>query len=246
MTRSRPSHRYLALIASAAAMIAVAVPAQARGSAGSGCSSTRERQLLRVTLSWRYRVQLSRVDNGHLHVRTLADRTHAFGTLHVGGATCKRPGGAWRVIDPIGVGLSSVGLDGAGNIVGSGLTRGWGIGIRSGAGGSAPRMAVQVMHCGRGSFFRTLKAITGVPIPRLPFTASAALWAAGQVLPADKVTCGDVGVKALRVVATSAGLLRVVDVGRRDLRAVEVRPGANGGWTTTKSYLVRPIAVTRR
>lgn len=248
MTPSVPRRTMLATVAAvaglAAAMAADATAAQPRA----GCSQLREKQHLRVTLSWRYTVKHSRVNSSYqLEVKTLADQTRVFATLDVAGATCKRPGGRWQVIDPVGVGYSSVGIDGAGNIRDSGLMKGWGIGIRSGAGGSVPRMALQIMHCGQGNFFSTLKAITGVPLPRVGFYPSLALWGAGKLLPKDKVKCGDVGVKPLRVYASRSGAMRVADLKPYGFGESVVIPSIpnnpNRQWTVEKAFNVKPIAV---
>jgi hypothetical protein len=236
----------LAAVATVAGLVAAPPGAAVAVPRSAGCSQLRQRQHAVVTLVWRYRVELSRVDNGRLTVHKLDDQTHPFGRMVIAGATCQRPGGLWQVIDPVAVGYTSTGLDGAGNLRSSGLMRGWGIGIRSGAGGSAARMALQIMHCGKGNFFRTLKTVIGVPVPGLPFTASVAKWAAGRLLPSDKQTCGDVGVKPLRVYASSSGALRVADLNPWGANETEVDAAnaGTGGWTTRRSYDVLPIAVT--
>lgn len=235
----------------AVAGLAVATEGAVAAQPRAGCTQLRERQHLRVTLSWRYTVKHSRVNSSYqLEVKTLADETRPFATLEIAGATCRRPGGRWHVIDPIGVGYSSVGIDGAGNIRGSGLMKGWGIGIRSGAGGSVPRISLQIMHCGRGNFFKTLKTIVGVPLPYMPFTASVAKWGAGMLLPSDKVKCGDVGVKPLRVYASTSGVMGVADfnpygpVEKQVIPSVPNNP--NLQWTVEKGYTVKRIAVAGR
>jgi len=209
----------------------------------SGCSQTRERQFLQVKLSWRYTERLSRTYNGQLVERVIADQTRQFGTLSIGGATCKQRGGGWRVIDPIAVGYNSVGLDAVGNIQGSGLSRGWAIGIRSGAGGSAPRIALQVMHCGKGIFFSTLKEVVGVPVPKLNPLVGVGLWGAGKLLPADKVKCGDLGVKPLRAYANTSGVLRVADFAVDTPTETKHFPSPNGGMNYTKQFRVQRIHV---
>jgi hypothetical protein len=249
MTQSVPgrgARTTFVAVASVALAIALAAAAwrtsgaQARGA----CSQTREKQSLSLTVSWRYREQLSRVDNGQLQQRTVKDQTRAFGRLLIAGSTCKKPGGAWRVIDPIGVSYSSVGLGVAGNITSSGLLKGWGIGMRSGAGGSSPGIKLQIMHCGKGNFFKTLKFLAGVPVPILPFKVVAGVFVVGQFLPKDKVTCGDVGVKPLRVYASDTGVLRVADLSVAAGCCTEMQhfPSPNGGWNYTRSYSVNPVA----
>jgi hypothetical protein len=244
--------RWAALAAVVAvASLAVAPAADAAtAKPRAGCTQLREHQTLRVTLSWRYRVRVRYLTSSFSQsVKTLADQTRPFGTLAVAGATCRRPGGRWVVIDPIGVAYSSAGMDPVGNLKSSGLMKGWGIGIRSGAGGSIPRISLQMMHCGRGNFFKTLKTLIGVPIPYLPFAVNVALWGAGQFLPSDKVTCGDVGVKQLRVFANPSGVIRVGDltpyVGNES-KVSGPNPNDTSQRTSETSYDVLPIAVANR
>lgn len=241
-----------AALATVVAIASLAVAPAADATAAkprAGCAQLRQHQLVRVTLSWRYRVTVRWLSSSFSQgVRTLADERRPFGTLLIAGATCKRPGGSWVVIDPVGVSYSSAGMDPVGNVKGSGLMRGWGIGIRSGAGGSVPRISLQMMHCGRGNFFRTLKAIIGVPLPFLRYT-NIALWAAGHFLPSDKVTCGDVGVKQLRVYANSSGVMRVADLtpyAGQESKVSGPSPNDSSQRTTETSYDVLPIAVASR
>jgi hypothetical protein len=202
----------LVLVALAAGFALLAAPAHGGPAArsASACAQTREGQTLHIVLGYRYRSTLSRVDNTILYEHVLRDVKQPFATMTIGAATCLRPGGGWRVIDPIGVGYSSVGIDAAGNVRGKDLIKGWGIGITSGAGGSIPRIDVQVMHCGKGNFFKTLGLLSGVPIPGLKYVFDVARWAAGFFLPKDKVLCGDVGRTRLRVVPRQDGTLRII------------------------------------
>lgn len=244
MTGSVPRRSAHAIVASGAglAVMFAAVPAAPAAQSRPACSKIRQNQMLDVPVAWRYREQLSRVDNGQLRTRVLKDQTRVFGRLKIAAATCKGPGGKWIVINPAGVGYDSVGMDAVGNVRNSGLMRGWGLGIRGGAGGSSPRMALQLMHCGQDNFFKTLKAITGVPIPRVPFSVTTGLWAAGKFLPKDKVRCGNVGVKRLIVYATSTGALRMRDLTATDCCTEQAHfPSPNGGWNFTRSYVVGPI-----
>jgi hypothetical protein len=249
MTHSISRRTTLAIVVAVAGLGASVGAATEAGTAAAAkrpaCSELRERQRVRVTFAWRYHVELSRVDNGVLTVHKLADQTRSFATLNIVGATCKRPGGRWRMIDPISFGYSSVGIDQRGNLVSSGLMKGWGVGIRGATTGAIPKIVLQIMHCGQGNFFRTLKAITGVPIPRVGFWPSLALWGAGQVLPADKVRCGDVGLRLLAIFADKRGALRVTDLTPNPAGETESTPGSTTNpWSTTKSYDVKPIAVS--
>jgi hypothetical protein len=215
-----------------------------------GCTQLRQHQLARVTLSWRYTVTIRWLSSSFSQsVTTVADERRPFGTLLVAGATCKRPGGRWTVIDPIGVAYSSAGLDPAGSLRGSGKLKGWGIGIRSGAGGSVPRISLQMMHCGRGNFFNTLKTIIGVPFPYLRYAVDVALWAGGHFLPADRTTCGDAGVKQLRVFANPSGAMRVADLtpyAGEESKISGPSPNDTSQRTSEAKYDVLPIAVASR
>lgn len=144
------------------------------------------------------------------------------------------------MIDPIALGYGSTGIDPAGNIRSSGLMKGWGLGVVNGAGGSSPRIALQIMHCGQGNFFKTLKVITSVPVPWMKVGGAA--WIAGKFLPKDKVRCGNVGFKQLLVYATSTGELRLGDRTAADCCTKSAHlPSPNGGWNFTRSYSIGPI-----
>jgi hypothetical protein len=236
----------IAAVAGLAASVGAATSADTAAAAKPpACSELRERQRVQVTFAWRYRVEISRVDNGVLTVRKLTDQTKTFGTLNLIGATCKPPGARWRMIDPISFGYSSVGIDQRGNIASSGLLKGWGIGLRGATTGAVPKIVLQIMHCGQGNFFGTLKAITGVPIPRVPFWPSLAAWGVGQVLPSDKVKCGDVGLRLLAVFADKRGALRVTDLTPNPAGEQEVARGTTTNpWSTRKRFDVKPIAVS--
>ena len=155
------------VVAASLALAAASAHATLRAKSAAACTQTREGQKLRVVLRFRYRSTLSRVDNGVLTQRVLQDVNRSFGILTIRAATCKRPAGGWRVIDPIGIGYSSAGLNAIGQLRGKDLIRGWGVGLKSGAGGSAPRLDLQVMHCGKDNFFKSLKFLLDVPIPFL-------------------------------------------------------------------------------
>jgi hypothetical protein len=248
MTPSVPRRTTLAIVAAVAGLavsLGAATSADTADAKRPACSALRERQRVQVTFAWRYHIELRRVDNGVLTVHKLTDQTKTFGTLNLIGATCKPPGARWRMIDPISFGYSSAGIDQRGTIASSGLLKGWGIGLRGATAGANPKIVLQIMHCGQGNFFRTLKAITGVPIPRVGFWPSLALWGAGQVLPADKVKCGDVGVRLLSVFAGKNGELRVADLTPNPASEQEYTPGSTTNpWSTTKTYDVKPIAVS--
>jgi hypothetical protein len=248
MTHSVTRWTTLAMIAAVAGLTATVGAATSADTAAAkrpACSELRERQRVRVTFAWRYHVEISRVDNGVLTVRKLADQTRTFGTLDLIGAACKAPGAGWRMITPISFGYSSVGIDQQGNITSSGSIKGWGIGLRGATTGANPQIVLQIMHCGQGNFFKTLKAITGVPIPRVGFLPSLALWGAGMVLPSDKVKCGDVGLRLLSVFADQRGALRVTDRTPNPASEVEYTRGSTTNpWSTKKSFDVKPIAVS--
>ena len=246
MTPSVP-HRGISLLI-AVAVAGLAAVFGAAGSTGTAaaasCSQLRENQRLLVTFQWRYRYFHTRVSNGKQIVRQTADETRPFATLNIGGAACKPPGARWRMIDPISFGYTSAGIDGAGNITSSGRMKGWGIGMKRVTGGVIPTIGLQVMHCGKGNFFSTIKAITGVPIPRVTFWPSLVLWGAGQVLPDDKVVCGDVGQRLLSIYADARGVLRIRDLTSRPAAEVQTRlPSRHNPWTSTQRFDVLPIAV---
>lgn len=220
-------------------------PAAPSARSAAACTKTREGQKLQVTLAFRYRSTLSRVDQGVLRENVLQDTTRPFASLSIGGATCKRPRGGWRVIDPIGVGYVSAGLNAAGKIRGKDLVEGWGVGIKSGAGGSIPRIDLQVMHCGKGNFFNTIKTLNGVPIPGLSYAVSVVRWAAGGLLPKGKVQCGDVGTKRLRLVPRRDGTLRLVDLNPL-LDETKFIQGTNGNFDTHKQFRVLPVIARAR
>lgn len=246
MTRS-VSHRGISLVivvalAGAAAVFGTALSTDT--AAAASCSQLRENQRLLVTFQWRYRYYHTRVSNGKQIVRQTADETRPFATLNIGGAACKPPGARWRMIDPISFGYTSAGIDAAGNIASGGRMKGWGIGMKGATGGVIPKIVLQVMHCGRGNFFSTIKAITGVPIPRVGFWPSLVLWGAGQVLPDDKVVCGDVGQRLLAVYADTRGVLRLRDLTPRPAAEVQTRlPSRHNPWTSTQRFDVLPIDV---
>lgn len=227
-----------------ASRVEIAAPADAAVSAraAAACTKTREGQNLRVVMRFRYRDTLSRVDNGVFRQTVLRDVTRTFAVLRIRAATCKRPGGGWRVIDPLGVGYSSVGLNAIGEIRGKDVVRGWAVGIKSGAGGSIPRMNLQVMHCGKDNFFKTLKSLLDVPVPFLDDTIDAARWLYGKSLPDDKVVCGNVGTRTIRVVPRSDGTLRIAEVDDT-INETKFVASPNGGWNSAKVYRVLPAVV---
>jgi hypothetical protein len=227
------------------ASIGAATVADTAAAKRPACAQLRENQRVRVTFSWRYSYQHTRPSNGKQIVRKVTEETRPFATLSMGGAACKPPGARWRMIDPVSFGYTSVGINEHGDLVGDNRMKGWGIGIRKATGGFVPEIVLQVMHCGKGNFFSTIKAITGVPIPRVGFWPSLALWGAGQVLPNDKVVCGDVGQRLLWVYADNHGALRVHDVTAHPAAEVQTRlPSNQNPWTSTQRFDVLPIAVT--
>lgn len=247
MTQSAPHRGISLLIVVAVAGLAAVFGAAAStdNAAAASCSQLRENQRLLVTFQWRYRYTHTRVSNGKQIVRQVVDQTRPFATLNIGGAACKPPGARWRMIDPISFGYTSAGIDAAGNITSDGRMKGWGIGMKGATSGVIPKIVLQVMHCGKGNFFSTIKAITGVPIPRVGFWPSLVLWGAGQVLPDDKVVCGDVGLRLLAVYADARGALRIRDLTPRPAAEVQIRllPSRHNPWTSTERYDVLPIAV---
>jgi hypothetical protein len=233
----------VALAALAASLPAI-LPDTTAAAKRPACSELRENQRLRVTFSWRYTYAHTRVSSGKQIVRKTADETRPFATLSLGGAACKPPGGPWRMINPISFGYSSAGIDAAGNITSDGRMKGWGIGLLGTTSGGIPKMVLQVMHCGQGNFFSTLKAITGVPIPRVGFWPSLVLWGANQFLPADKVLCGDVGVRLLAIYSDAKGTFRIRDITPRPDAEVQTRlPSKYNPWTSTQRFDVQPIDV---
>jgi hypothetical protein len=247
MTPSVPRRTTLAIIAAVAglgASLGAATSADTAAAKRPACSELRENQRVRVTFSWRYRYGHTRVSNGKQIVRKVTDETRPFATLNIGAAACKPPGAPWRMIDPISSGYTSVGINEHGDLEGDNRMKGWGIGIRGATTGAIPKVVLQIMHCGKGNFFSTIKAITGVPIPRVGFWPSLALWGAGQVLPDDKVVCGDVGQRLLAVYADNQGKLRVRDLTLRPAAEVQSRlPSKYNPWTSTQRFDVLPIEV---
>lgn len=238
--RTRRDVRVPVAFAAGLALALGCAPAAPAAQSRDGCAKLRQNQALNVPVSWRYREEFSRVDNGRLQVRRVKDVRRAFGRLAIRGATCKRSDGRWIVINPIGLGYGSFGMDAVGNIRSSGLMKGWGLGVRNGAGGSSPRVALQIMHCGQENFFKTLKVIASVPVPWM--AVGSALWIAGRFLPKDKVRCGNVGVKRLVVYATRDGELRLGDLTAADCCSeIAHFPSRNGGWNLTKIYSIGPI-----
>lgn len=226
----------------AAVVLLVATPTAAE--AAPACQKLEENQRLTVSLRYRYLHQRSFVTSqGAFTQRTYTDETDRFARLTIGGATCKHPRKGWHVIDPIGVGFRSAGLSSDGDIRGDGLKKGWGIGIRGGEGGHAPRIDVQVMHCGGDVFWSTVKKLNSIPIPGLAYVVGVVKWAAGALLPDDTVECADLGTKTLRVVAGPRGGLRVHE---HDATVGETWSAqGRDGWTTSKRYLIQPIVVRR-
>ena len=226
---------------------AAATPAGAAkgaGAARAACARLRQGQAVDVRVRFHYLHTISYVNSAEQLVQhTFTDTHRRFADVRIGGASCKPPGRAWRVIDPIGVGYSSAGLSSDGDVVGSGLTKGWGVGIRGGAGGSAPRIQLQVMHCGRGVFWSVVRTLNEVPIPGLQYVVDVAKWAAGLFLPADRVRCADLGVKHLRVRADRNGRLRVHD--GDPIGGAEVWTATSSGRTTRKGFYVEPVGVYR-
>jgi hypothetical protein len=250
MSRAVPYRSLVTIVALAAGFAVTGAYAAPAAEARAACSKIRQNQTLAASVSWRYTEIGTRVDQGIQRIRRGRDETRVFGRLLIAGATCKRPNGSWIVINPIGLGYDSVGMDALGNVRGSGLMKGWGIGVRGGAGGSRPRIDLQIMHCGKGNFFKTLKAIVGVPIPKVAFTFSAAKWIVGQFLPADKVRCGNVGVMNLVVYATSNGDLRLHDPNTCCYESERITDpninNPNGGWSWLRQYDVRPVTAKAR
>lgn len=229
----------------AAAGLSLATAAEA-SAAPPGCSSLRQNQRLGVAVQWRYYIMRTRLTQSFTQeVRILGDETRTFARLTISGATCKRRNGRWDVVDPVAVGYRSEGIDGAGKITNSDKMRGWGIGIRSAKGGAVPEIRLQVMHCGKGNFFSVLKEIVGVPLP-IGIIPSLALYGGGKLLPSDKVTCGNVGTKRLRIYANRVGLLRLVDLDPilAERHVIPSNPtNPNLQWTVDSGYDVKRVSV---
>ena len=230
------------LLAAGRAQLAAPAHASVSARAAAACTQTREGQKLRVLLRFRYRDTLSRVDNGVFRQTVLRDVTRTFAVLTIRAATCKRPNGTWRVIDPIGIGFTSVGINAIGDLRGKDVVRGWGIGLKSGAGGSIPRMDLQVMHCGKDNFFKSLKLLFDVPIPFLHYTDDFTRYLVGKQLPDDKVVCGDVGTTTLRVVPRRDGTIRIAD-SDHTVNETKFVASPNGGYNSAKVYRVLPAVV---
>ncbi len=230
------------LFAAGRAQLAPSAHAAVSARAAAACSQTREGQRLRVLLRFRYRDTLSRVDNGVFRQTVLRDVKRTFAVLTVRAATCKRPSGSWRVIDPVGVGFVSVGINAIGDLRGKDVVRGWGIGLKSGAGGSIPRLDLQVMHCGKDNFFKSLKRLFDVPIPFLHYTDDVARLLVGRQLPDDKVVCGDVGTTTLRVVPRKDGRIRIAD-SDHTVNETKFVASPNGGYNSAQVYRVLPVVV---
>jgi hypothetical protein len=231
----------IVLLACIAVLVVTAPAASAKKPA---CQKLHQRQYRTVELSFRYLQTRSRVTSSEqLEQHTDRDETHRFATLTIGGASCLKPGKGWFVVDPIGVGFSSVGLSSDGDIRSDGYVKGWGIGIRGGQGGSHPRINVQAMHCGEGVFWKSVKALNDVPIPGLSYITEVARWVGGLFLPDDKVKCGNLGTVVLNVRAGRGGKLRVHTNDKTKTEQLLLR-GADD-WTTRKQYDVLPPKVRR-
>jgi hypothetical protein len=225
----------LAIVAALISALAAAAPAAAKKPA---CTKLHQRQRLTIDVSFHYLHTRSMVNSQQqLIQKTLADVDHRIGRLVVGGAACLKPGKGWKVVDPIGVGFSSVGLSSDGDIHSDGLTKGWGIGIRGGQGGSSPHMRVQVMHCGQDVFWKSVKALNSVPIPGLSFVFDVARWVAGMFLPDDKVRCANLGVMRLDVRAGRGGRLRVRERTHDSPTEYRIVQGSDG-WTDRRQFTI--------
>jgi len=210
---------------------------------GPACSKTRENRRVTIGVSFRYRHQLSNYSNGRLFQKVYTDSKRRFGKIVVGGVTCNQRGKkGWKLLSPVGVGYTSKGLSAGGAIRGKGLTRGWGIGIRKGAGGSSPTFKLQLMHCGKGVFWKNVKELAGLPWPFLKYTYTVAIWIGGKFLPEDKIKCANNGYLTIRVSADKHGRLRVkaADHSVTESWSYRDRPTDN---LTSKSYPIESVTV---
>lgn len=232
-------------------LISSSATAQAIGTVASraGCSAVKEGQQRTIRFQFEYEDSVSRVDSNGYHSKTVLSRVRrAFGKMVVRAATCKVPGGRWRVLDPVGVGYSSVGVDATGRVRSEGHRRGWAIGLRSGRGGSKPRMNVQVMRCGQSRFFSSLKSLADIPIPGISYAADVIKFAFGRRLPKDAVSCRSLGTVKVSIGATRSGRLRIYFAQRTTRairRASDPIPGY-GRRTHTRGYTVLRPGVSRR
>jgi hypothetical protein len=211
------------------------------------CVKLLENQRLTVGISFRYRHTLSLYANGQFQQKVLTNTHKQFGTVEIGGATCLKPGVGWRVVSPIGVGYSSKGLSSDGHIRSKGLTKGWGIGIRRGAGGSAPRISLQLMHCGKGVFYQNLHKLLSVPIPGLRFIYSVGRWLGGLFLPFphDKLKCANNGTQEMQVYADANGHLRVRADNRGQTESKVIVPDPQTHVVDARMFDIETISVHR-
>jgi hypothetical protein len=235
----------LALVALAMLALAGPTAADARARDSSGCMRTREGQRLLVGLSFQYTFVRSIFTMQQGSQKVFEDRNYPYAALRIGGTTCEVRRGRWRALDPVRVGLASVGLGPTGQPRGKGRVKGWGAGISFAAPGVVPRVDLQVMYCSKGTFFRNLKFLANVPLPWTKYIFSVVQWGVGLLLPGnDKVKCQDVGVMKLRMLATSTGELRVVAVNQPfGVEEVNTSPAGSQtpGWTFTQRWnVLRP------
>jgi hypothetical protein len=249
--RARP--RLLTLVAAVCALCAI-LPGMADAAAATGakpkpssCSATRENQSVHV----RFRIleKLQRVTQGQSEglpptvVNVKPPAHHHFGAMTIGAATCHSPKG-WRVLSPLRVTTSSVGLyvnaDNQPAPRGNSSTNGWGIGAERMHHGV---LDVHAIACTQGHLWKDVRRVASIPVPGVSYAVSLVQWVATTFLPApkDKINCGDLGIDHLHVSANSHGKLRVTSPSHgQDMTGIYQSSDQGNDVTLEHTRVIRP------
>lgn len=202
----------------------------------SSCSATHENQTVSVRFRFyerRYRTYGGEPEGQPPKTYNVQKPSyHRFGSVTIGAATCHSPTG-WRVLSPAQVRTGSVGFYvGPGHHVhlsGRGSVTGWGIAAEHVHNGV---MDVHGIACKKGHLWSDVRKITSFPLPPpIEYGVSLAEWAANtfDLLPHDKVKCGDLGIDRLHIDADRHGRLRVTAPNRHMGSIIESANQSAGG-----------------
>jgi hypothetical protein len=184
----------------------------------SACDEVRENQ--DISFTFRQRFEQFAYDKSMVPAFDIwrrPDQLYPMGHVRIGAITC-RVGRTWRILSPIALDYSSDGLDGNGQLRGSGWAKGLGIGLTGGRGPRQvrdPYVDVAAMSCGKGVLWSLIETVAGKGGPKLlarvpnPYGKALALaFNYGlRYLPKDKVKCKALSTYRLELGVSRSGRL---------------------------------------